>query len=92
MNSNPLLSTEVQFFINKNIDSIISKLALQKNPFPDLDWISVLNQIEAKKNQNKNYLVGLLPKISFIRLKFPLSKPHLKLLQPINPELFQAKF
>ena len=53
MNSNPLLSTEVQFFINKNIDSVISKLALQKNPFPDLDWISVLNQIEAKKKSKQ---------------------------------------
>ena len=26
----------------------ISKLALQKNPFPEVEWISILNQIEAK--------------------------------------------
>lgn len=35
-------------FINENIGKSISKLALQKNPFQDVDWISILNQIEAK--------------------------------------------
>jgi hypothetical protein len=35
-------------FINSNIDLRISRLALKKNPFPDMEWISILNQIEAK--------------------------------------------
>lgn len=43
-----LLNTEIQGFINTNIGTSISKLALQKNPFPEVDWISVLKQIEAK--------------------------------------------
>ncbi|MES2574787.1 MAG: class I SAM-dependent methyltransferase [Bacteroidota bacterium] len=43
-----ILKTEIQEFINANIDKTISKLALQKNPFPDVEWISILNQIEAK--------------------------------------------
>ena len=43
-----ILSLEIQEFINANIDNNISKLALQKNPFPDVEWISILNQIEAK--------------------------------------------
>lgn len=43
-----LLKTDIQEFINANIDKNISKLALQKNPFPEMEWISVLNQIEAK--------------------------------------------
>ncbi len=43
-----ILNAEIQAFINDNVGKIISKLALQKNPFPDADWISVLNQIEAK--------------------------------------------
>ena len=42
------LSKNIQEFIDKNIGISIAKLALQKNPFPDLDWISILNQIEAK--------------------------------------------
>jgi hypothetical protein len=49
-----LLKTEIQQFINANIDVNIAKLALQKNPFPDVDWISILNQIEAKtKSKDK---------------------------------------
>ncbi len=43
-----LLQNEVQDFINANLDKPLSKLALQKNPFPEVEWISVLNQIEAK--------------------------------------------
>jgi THUMP domain-like len=43
-----LLNPDIQNFIDTNIDAKISKLALQKNPFPALDWISILNQIEAK--------------------------------------------
>jgi len=43
-----LLNPEIQKFINANIDKKISKLALLKNPFPDVEWISILNQIEAK--------------------------------------------
>ena len=43
-----LLNPEIQQFINANSDKNITKLALQKNPFPELEWIAVLNQIEAK--------------------------------------------
>jgi hypothetical protein len=43
-----ILNAEIQAFITTNIGKSISKLALQKNPFHDVDWISILNQIEAK--------------------------------------------
>jgi len=43
-----ILDTEIQAFIDTNIGKSISKLALQKNPFQEVDWISILNQIEAK--------------------------------------------
>ena len=43
-----VLNPEIQQFIKANVDKNISKLALQKNPFPDVEWIAVLNQIEAK--------------------------------------------
>jgi len=43
-----LLNPDIQKFIDANIDKNIAKLALQKNPFPELEWISILNQIEAK--------------------------------------------
>ena len=44
-----LLQPEIQEFINSNLDVDISKLALKKNPFPNANWIEVLNQISAKK-------------------------------------------
>lgn len=43
-----ILHTEIQAFINNNINASISKLALQKNPFPEVEWKWILNQIEAK--------------------------------------------
>ncbi|WP_016989106.1 THUMP-like domain-containing protein [Flavobacterium sp. ACAM 123] len=43
-----ILSSEIQEFIDRNIGSSIAKLALQKNPFPRVEWIAILNQIEAK--------------------------------------------
>lgn len=45
---NALLQPDVQQFINQHIGSDLSKLALQKNPFPDADWIAIVNQIAAK--------------------------------------------
>ena len=43
-----LLHPEIQKFITTNIGADSSKLALQKNPFPDVNWIAILNQIAAK--------------------------------------------
>lgn len=50
-----VLQSDIQEFINKNIGSEIKKLALQKNPFPETDWISILNQV-ASKSKSKTKL------------------------------------
>lgn len=39
---------DIQEFIIQNTGADLTKLALQKNPFPEMDWISILNQIEAR--------------------------------------------
>lgn len=39
---------KLQEFIHLNIGQPISKLALQKNPFPTIEWVDILNQIAAK--------------------------------------------
>ncbi|MCW2119942.1 THUMP-like domain-containing protein [Flavobacterium sp. 7A] len=44
----PILTPSIQDFIHKNIGISVSKLALQKNPFPTVAWIEILKQIEAK--------------------------------------------
>lgn len=43
-----LLRPEIQEFINQNIGADSTKLALKKNPFPDVNWPEVINQISAK--------------------------------------------
>ena len=44
----PLLNPTIQQFIEDKIGISVAKLALQKNPFPEVEWITILNQIEAK--------------------------------------------
>jgi hypothetical protein len=44
-----LLSAKIQEFINSNINADVARLALQKNPFPDTEWTSILNQLSAKQ-------------------------------------------
>lgn len=46
--NNPILHPEIQEYIIQNNSADITKLALQKNPFPEVDWILILNQIEAR--------------------------------------------
>ena len=43
-----ILKPEIQNFIEANIRKDISKLAFQKNPFPEIDFAVLLNQIAAK--------------------------------------------
>jgi hypothetical protein len=43
-----LLNVAIQDFIIANVGTSIAKLALTKNPFPNVEWILILNQIEAK--------------------------------------------
>ena len=44
-----ILNTEIQKFINANLENSVSKLALHKNPFPQVSWLEIINQIAAKQ-------------------------------------------
>ncbi|GAA4136582.1 class I SAM-dependent methyltransferase [Flavobacterium chungbukense] len=46
--NNSILHPAIQEFIIQNTGADLTKLALQKNPFPEVEWISILNQIEAR--------------------------------------------
>jgi len=50
-----LLKKDIQDFIDANLTVDIKKLALQKNPFPEVSYQAILNQIVAK-NKAKNKL------------------------------------
>lgn len=44
-----LLNSAIQQFINENLKTDVSKLALQKNPFENVEYPTVLNQIVCKQ-------------------------------------------
>ncbi|AWA30668.1 SAM-dependent methyltransferase [Flavobacterium magnum] len=44
----PILRPEIQEFIDAKVGSDVKALALLKNPFPDVRWIDILDQISAK--------------------------------------------
>ncbi len=44
-----ILSEEIQQYINDNLDTDVSKLALRKNPFPEIEWSEILSQIASKQ-------------------------------------------
>ncbi|WP_116788360.1 class I SAM-dependent methyltransferase [Flavobacterium psychrotrophum] len=46
---NVLLQPEIQEYIRKHTDDNVTKLALQKNPFPEVQFTEVLNQVAARQ-------------------------------------------
>lgn len=48
MNSKEILKSEIQHYINEKTGTDTSKLAFQKNPFPEVDFKIILTQIEAR--------------------------------------------
>ncbi|WP_298138286.1 class I SAM-dependent methyltransferase [Flavobacterium sp.] len=52
-NINLLIAEEIQNFIKENSFVSVSKLALQRNPFPQLDYKLLLNQIEARSKSKE---------------------------------------
>ncbi|KDN54770.1 class I SAM-dependent methyltransferase [Flavobacterium seoulense] len=43
-----ILKKEIQEFINANLNTDVAQLAFKKNPFPEIDFAVILNQIAAK--------------------------------------------
>ncbi|NRT13516.1 class I SAM-dependent methyltransferase [Flavobacterium sp. 14A] len=48
MDLSKLLTADIQNYINENSTIPATKLALRKNPFPEMEWISIISQIVAK--------------------------------------------
>ena len=61
-----MLNSEVQEFINANLNTNIIQLALTKNPFPEIEYTAIINQIKAKqKSKEKLPLWFNTPNIIF---------------------------
>ena len=88
MNFSAILKSEIQQFITQNIGVDISKLALQKNPFPEDDWQYILNQISSKTKAktklptwfNNDNIVGTAIIIPVI----PKRNPQIKVIRKIS--------
>lgn len=50
-----LLASEVQTFINQNIDSDINKLLLKRSPFPNVTMQEIVQQIKGKKVAQRKF-------------------------------------
>lgn len=44
-----LLSPKIQHFIRENTGRQVAQLALRKNPFPDVEWAEIINQVAARE-------------------------------------------
>ena len=49
MNIKTLIQENIQDLIDKNLNSDSVKLALKKNPFPEVNYTDIIHQIVSKK-------------------------------------------
>jgi len=55
MNFSKLISTDIQNYINQNLNSDLTKLLLKKSPFPDVSMQEIVQQIKGKKTAEKKF-------------------------------------
>ena len=53
MDFKQLITVEVQEFINSNLNADVAQLALSKNPFSEIEFTSIINQIKAKQKSKE---------------------------------------
>ena len=49
MDFSAVLQLKVQEFISQNLNQDVNLLSFKKNPFPEINWLVIINQIIAKK-------------------------------------------
>jgi hypothetical protein len=81
-----LLQKDIQAFIKANATADLTKLALQKNPFPEVEWIAILNQIEAK-TKAKEKLMKIYYKSNKALISDDYIYEHIELDDDLKPYL-----
>ena len=56
MNIEELLQPKIQDFITENLGTDSVKLALKKNPFPEVSYAEIINQIISKKKAKEKLI------------------------------------
>ena len=60
-----ILTDEIQEFITQSLNNNIVQLALSKNPFPEVEWKEIINQIVAKQKGKEKLPYTLKPYYHF---------------------------
>ncbi len=55
MDFSKLISSDIQNYINENLNSDLTKLLLKKSPFPDVSMQEIVQQIKGKKTAEKKF-------------------------------------
>lgn len=55
MNFSKLISSDIQNYINQNLNSDLTKLLLKKSPFTDVSMMEMVQQIKGKKTAEKKF-------------------------------------
>jgi hypothetical protein len=84
MNFSKLINSDIQNYINQNLNSDLTKLLLKKSPFPDISIQQIVQQIKGRKIAEKKFPFLAKEGIIFLQISI-LSKLHLN--QPQNTKL-----
>ncbi|ROI14283.1 class I SAM-dependent methyltransferase [Epilithonimonas hominis] len=55
MDFSKLISSDIQNYINQNLNSDVTKLLLKKSPFPDVSMQEIVQQIKGRKTAEKKF-------------------------------------
>ena len=55
MDFSKLISSDIQNYINQNLNSDLTKLLLKKSPFPDVSMQEIVQQIKGRKTAEKKF-------------------------------------
>lgn len=78
MEINQLLNPEIQNFIQENLSTNSSKLALKKNPFPTSNYTDIIHQIISKNKAKEKLPTWFFTDKIIYPKKFQLNKLPLK--------------
>lgn len=83
MDFSKLISSDIQNYINQNLNSDLTKLLLKKSPFPDVTMQEIVQQIKGRKTAEKKF-----PFLSKEGIVFP---PNLNLEQASSQSTAEYK-
>ena len=91
MNIEQLLHIEIQDFIAENLSSDSTKLALKKNPFAEINYTEIINQIVSKKKAKDKLPTWFLTKNIIYPEKISIEQTSSELTAKYKASLVSGK-